>query len=298
MGCCCSRRYFEAEAGDAIKYRLIHGRRYHNLSNSMYFVANDDEEAYRLSRYHDAIKDIWGGLFNSPVEEKLRQGTRVIDIGCGSGIWILDLAQQYPNSNFVGIDISPILPTEGLPPNAKFVQYNVLDGLPFEDSSFDLVHLKFMVGAITETQWEEKVIPEMIRLARPDGWIESLECDLITSNGSVTKRVAKAFHVFMTSKGLNPAIGKEIPRLFENTNAFSEIRKEHKVLNLGKKHGKSAEESLKFYIGGLKSSKGFLANSMNVMPEHYDALIETVTIEAEKYSTYFNQYRVCARKKI
>ncbi|CAG8450186.1 12742_t:CDS:2 [Ambispora leptoticha] len=283
---------------ETIEYRLINGRRYHNLSNSMYFVANDDEEANRLSRYHDAIKDIWGGLFNSPVEEKLRQGARVIDIGCGSGIWILDMAQQYPNSTFVGIDISPILPSEGCPTNVKFVQHNVLDGLPFANSSFDLVHEKFMTGAFTETQWKEKIIPEMIRLARPDGWVESLECEITSSDESVTMRVTKALHDFMRLKGMNPTIGKEIPHIFENTNAFLEIRDQLKIIDLGTKHDKSAEESLKFYIGGLKSAKGFLANSMNVTPEDYDALLETIYFETEKHSTYCNQYRICAHKKI
>ncbi|CAG8584388.1 7416_t:CDS:2 [Ambispora leptoticha] len=296
MGGCCSRRYFEDEDG-TIKYRLIYGRRYHNLSNSMYFVANDEEEAFRLSRYHEAIKEIWGGAFNSPVEEKLRQGAHVIDIGCGTGIWILDMAQQYPNSKFVGIDISPIQPTEGLPPNVKFVQYNVLDILPYEDSSFDLVHEKFMTVAFTEIQWKEQVIPEMIRLTRPGGWIEILEADPGTSEGTATKRLIKAVNDFMVSKGSNLTIGKEIPRILETTNAFSEIKNQHKIVNLGKKHGKSAEESLKFYVRGLSSVKGFIATSMNIMPEHYDALVETVPIEAEKYSTYFNQYRICAHKK-
>ncbi|CAG8545617.1 8073_t:CDS:2 [Ambispora leptoticha] len=281
MGGCCSRRYFEQEDG-AIKYRLIYGRRYHNLLNSMYFVANDDEEAYRLNRYHDAIKEIWRGAFNSPVEEKLRQGAHVIDIGCGTGIWILDMAQQYPNSKFVGVDISPIQPTEGLPSNVKFIQYNVLDGLPYEDSSFDFVHEQFMVLAFTETQWKEKFIPEMIRLTRPDGWIEILEADPGTSDGAITKRLIKA----------------QIPRILENINAFSEIRNQHKIINIGKKYGKSSEESLKFYARGLSSIKGFIATSMNIMPEHYDALVETVYIEAEKYSTYFNHYRICAHKKI
>ncbi|CAG8736432.1 8163_t:CDS:2, partial [Ambispora leptoticha] len=244
-----------------------------------YFLANDDEEAYRLSRYHEALKDIWGGPFNSPVEEKLRQGARVIDIGCGTGIWILDMAQQYPNSKFVGIDISPIQPTENLPPNVKFIQYNVLDGLPYEDSSFDFVHEQFMVAAFTESQWEEKVIPEMIRIARPDGWVESLEADLITSGGSTTKRVQKFIHNFMISKGMNPIVGKEIPRIFESTNAFSEIKTQQKTINLGKKYGESSEESLKFYIRGLNSVRGFIVTSMNIMPEHYDALVETISRE-------------------
>ncbi|CAG8582149.1 5813_t:CDS:2 [Ambispora leptoticha] len=97
---------------------------------------------------------------------------------------------------------------------------------------------------------------------------------------------------------MNPTIGKEIPRLFESTNAFSEIRTQQKIINLGKKHGKSGEESLQFYTRGLNSIKGFITTSMNVMPEHYDALVETVSIEAERYTTYFDQYRICAHKKM
>ncbi|CAG8608591.1 6305_t:CDS:2, partial [Ambispora gerdemannii] len=70
------------EEGDGkVRFRIIGGRRFHNLSNSEYLGANDDEEVDRLIRYHDAIKEIWGGLFHSPIEEKLRKGARVIDLG-------------------------------------------------------------------------------------------------------------------------------------------------------------------------------------------------------------------------
>ncbi|CAG8580984.1 11175_t:CDS:2 [Ambispora leptoticha] len=182
---CCSRCHFE-QKDETNKYRFIDGGQYHNFSDSMYFLANDDEAAYHLSRYHD------------------------------------DMAQQYPNSKFVGIDITPIQPTE--------------------------VHEQFMFAAFTEIQWKEKVIPEMIRLAQPDGRIEILEADCGES-------------------GMNPMIGKEIPHSFENTNAFSEIKTQQKTINLSKKYGESSED--------------------DIVPESHDALVETVSIEAEKHPTYF-----------
>ncbi|CAG8703914.1 13736_t:CDS:2, partial [Ambispora leptoticha] len=165
------------------------------------------------------------------------------------------------------------------------------------DSSFDLVHQKFMVGAFTEVQWEEKVIPELMRLVRSDGWIEISEADaILISDGTVTRRIAKAFHDFLVSKGINPSIGKEIPRIFENSNVFSEIKHQQKTIKLGKKHGESGKESLRFCVSGLNSARGTLATSMNIIPEHYDALLETMYIEAEKCSTDFIQHRICARK--
>ncbi|CAG8723951.1 11477_t:CDS:2, partial [Ambispora leptoticha] len=124
-----------------------------------------------------------------------------------------------------------------------------------------------------------QVVPEMIRLARPGGWVEILEGDAcLTSNGSVTNRVARALNNFMTSKGINPKIGKEFPRIFEKTNAFSEIKYEEKSITLGNKGGKTGKETLHCYVSGLNSSRGILAASMNVTPEHYDALLETILI--------------------
>ena len=39
--------------------------------------------------------------------EKLRQGARAIDVGCGSGVAVTELAKAFPRSTFVGIDPSP-----------------------------------------------------------------------------------------------------------------------------------------------------------------------------------------------
>ncbi|CAG8590898.1 7700_t:CDS:2, partial [Ambispora gerdemannii] len=290
-------RFIEEEDGK-VRFRVIGGRRFHNISNSGYFVPNDNEEVYRLNRYHEAIKEIWGGLFHSPVEEKLRKGARVIDLGCGAGTWILDMAKQYPNSMFVGIDLSPIFPTEGLPLNVEFIEYNVLDGLPYKDASFDFIHQKFLTAAFTQAQWKEKVIPEITRLTRPDGWVEMIEgSGCLISDGNATKRISEAIRNFMTSKGMNYIIGEEIPRLLEDTNAFSEIKYKKKDIVLGKKGGKAGEETLRFYTDGFSSFRILLAANMNIMPEHYDALVETISIEAEKTTTYFRQYRICGQKK-
>lgn len=40
------------------------------------------------------------------VSEKLREGIKVLDVGCGSGRAIVLMAENFPNSHFIGLDIS------------------------------------------------------------------------------------------------------------------------------------------------------------------------------------------------
>jgi hypothetical protein len=41
---------------------------------------------------------------------------RILDVGTGSGIWTIDMADQYPMAEVVGTDLSPIQPS-WVPPN-------------------------------------------------------------------------------------------------------------------------------------------------------------------------------------
>jgi ubiquinone/menaquinone biosynthesis C-methylase UbiE len=44
-----------------------------------------------------------------------------------------------------------------------------LKGLPFEDNTFDFVHLRRLLVEFTPEQWNEIVVKELIRVCKPDG---------------------------------------------------------------------------------------------------------------------------------
>ena len=50
-------------------------------------------------------------------------------------------------------------------------QFNLLDGLPFEDDSFDFVFQRLLVGAIPKNKWPF-IINELTRVLKPDGYLE------------------------------------------------------------------------------------------------------------------------------
>jgi len=58
------------------------------------------------------------------------------------------MATNYPHSEFTGMDISPIHPSQVEPKNFTFIQANLLDGLSFADDSFVFVFQRLLIGSI------------------------------------------------------------------------------------------------------------------------------------------------------
>jgi methylase of polypeptide subunit release factors len=48
------------------------------------------------------IQLLGGGLHKSPISSNPQ---RIIDVGTGTGIWALDMADKYPSAEVLGIDL-------------------------------------------------------------------------------------------------------------------------------------------------------------------------------------------------
>jgi ubiquinone/menaquinone biosynthesis C-methylase UbiE len=63
-----------------------------------------------------------------------------VDVGCGcSGAWTIEVAEEFPAANVIGIDLSPVQ-ANFIPKNCKFIVGDLTQGLVFDDGSMDLVH--------------------------------------------------------------------------------------------------------------------------------------------------------------
>jgi ubiquinone/menaquinone biosynthesis C-methylase UbiE len=108
---------------------------------------------------------------------------------CGSGIWISDLAMEYSSSTFVGVDDDAERSRIEIQlPNAAFLHHNLTDGLPFPDDTFDLVHQRFFTS-VNESDWQEYILPDMIRVMKSGGLIELMEMAPLFNAGHVTKNM-------------------------------------------------------------------------------------------------------------
>ncbi|RIB23369.1 S-adenosyl-L-methionine-dependent methyltransferase [Gigaspora rosea] len=142
------------------------------MESVIYPLQNDENEQDRLNLLHILLKYVWKGNFSAPINHILaKSGAKILDIGCGAGSWSLDMATTYPTIDVTGLDISQYQPIQTMPNNFTFVKANVLEGLPFEDNTFDFVFQRFMTGGYTKDKWPY-VMNEIARVLKPGGFLE------------------------------------------------------------------------------------------------------------------------------
>jgi SAM-dependent methyltransferase len=119
------------------RYLSENGRTYHSFQEGKYVLPNDEREQERLDLQHYLYTSTAENqLFISPL--KRTQMRRVLDAGTGTGIWAMDVADEYPAAEVIAVDLSPIQP-KWVPPNVHFQLFDVEDDWDFP-RKFDLIY--------------------------------------------------------------------------------------------------------------------------------------------------------------
>ncbi|MGZ3423304.1 MAG: class I SAM-dependent methyltransferase [Polyangiales bacterium] len=102
---------------------------------------------------------LWSSFYDNPVPQRLyyrrihrrildrwqpHAGERVLDVGCGTGLFLNDLAARFERLDLTGLDLSEHMleqarrsAREGRSPAPRFVQGSVFE-MPFESGVFDV----------------------------------------------------------------------------------------------------------------------------------------------------------------
>lgn len=111
--------------------------RYHGIDSSRYPLPNDTEEVVRLDKLHYMFRCINRRNVLAPISPN---ATAILDVGTGSGRWVVEAAQEYEKAIVTGMDLSPANPLYELTENVDFIVGDLTEGLKFDDGSLDLVH--------------------------------------------------------------------------------------------------------------------------------------------------------------
>ena len=78
-----------------------HGHRYHRKPEAL--LPNDELEQDRLDLQHHIFRMLLdGGLTHTVLPDD--KPLEIIDIGCGTGIWAIEMGDDFPNASIRGIE--------------------------------------------------------------------------------------------------------------------------------------------------------------------------------------------------
>ena len=139
----------------------------------------------RYTRFHEVMAEDSGQTVLSSLlehiipllpnmEQKLEQGIRVLDVGCGSGRAMNLLAKRFPNSKFVGIDLS----IEAVNRAKQEARENALNNVKFvardlsrfdEDANSEKFDLVTTFDAVHDQAKPLAVLKGISRALKPEG---------------------------------------------------------------------------------------------------------------------------------
>ncbi|KAI1770814.1 S-adenosyl-L-methionine-dependent methyltransferase [Hypoxylon cercidicola] len=163
------------------EYRTIKGRTYHSEKHdSKYFTPNDEQQMQSQDITHHYLTIMLDDkLFLPPVKDDVE---KILDVGTGTGIWAIDVGDQFPNAEVTGTDLSPTQPV-WVPPNVRFEIDDCTKEWTWASDNFDFIHMRYLFGAVSD--WNA-FIAQAFRCCKPGGWVQSCECDVIMGSDDDT----------------------------------------------------------------------------------------------------------------
>ncbi|PPQ99299.1 hypothetical protein CVT24_009167 [Panaeolus cyanescens] len=142
-----------------------------NAYSDVYKLPADEEELTRLDEQHNMLISVMGGKYVAPMYEVMVDDTpgepkAVLDLGSGSGTWIMDVVRDWPNCTAVAVDLIPLqIPSEVDDINL---------GLEHFYGDFNVVHSRLISYGIKDYH---RLVDQISHVLRPRGLVFFMELD-------------------------------------------------------------------------------------------------------------------------
>ncbi|HLX39599.1 MAG TPA: methyltransferase domain-containing protein [Ktedonobacteraceae bacterium] len=254
-----------------------------HISHVPYMLPAVEQKIDRLDLQHYIIRYLLKGNYMAPVVKP----AHILDVGCGTGRWIAEMAQEFPQAELNGFDFS--LPVAGetlFPPHSHFHAGNMLNGLPFEDSFFDFVHQRHFIFTIPQLSWQQ-LVNELVRVTRRGGWVELIELNPeFQHTGPATERLLHMVEQTALKLGLDPAISHHMGTLL-GIARLKRVGTSTQLVPLGNWGGQPGTMAMADILAMVQEMKPLIVVQTQTPPDEFDQLITRIVQEVEQYRTTF-----------
>lgn len=164
-----------SRAADLVSWGITHGCGVNPLSYSDFLgdsVTRINTPLYRACLVEDWLASVDG------LTERLTEGIDVADIACGAGDAARLVAEAFPASRVIGLDLDEPLITRGRTAHADIANLQLqvagVDTLP-DGQAFDLI---YVLDALHHFPYPYEAVAAMAERLRPGGWLVIVEGSL------------------------------------------------------------------------------------------------------------------------
>jgi SAM-dependent methyltransferase len=259
-----------------------------------YLLPKDEKELQRLDYQHFLLRQVSGGNTFAPVHDRLTQGGNVLDVGCGTGRWCQEVAQNYPRSVVWGLDLEQVMPASSTPARYQFVQGNLLEGLPFAPGLFTYTHQRLLVAAIPLTRWPW-VIGELRRVTAAGGWVELVEMGTtFHHSGPATRQLLAWWTALSASRGIDASQMGQIGTWLKEA-GLSHVRSQTRRLAVGSWGGRLGTLLAQDMLAGWPAIRSLVEQRAGVTAEEFERVLAALEEEWNQSQTRYEVYFACGQ---
>ncbi|KAI7872928.1 S-adenosyl-L-methionine-dependent methyltransferase [Spinellus fusiger] len=159
----------------------------------------------------------------------------VLDIGYGSGSWLMEMNKEFPDAKYVGVDISGAIP-DYRAYNVTYEFGNIVKGLKYPDQSFDFINVRLLIYSLSVDEWHI-ALKEIRRLLKPEGCVQFMECQNVSTEPKDRSDYENAIFEAATEVGQDPMILHNFEKYAKNCE-MRVIQKDQRHIFFGEKHSR------------------------------------------------------------
>jgi hypothetical protein len=225
------------------------------------------------------------------------------------------MASEFPECEFLGIDIVPLQPTTILPKNCSFELANVLEGsckiqamsmlfvnhplvigIPKPDNLFDYIHHRFLIGAIPTDKWKQH-IQECARVCASDGWVEIVEPNAqLFGGGPACQQFDAWFIKGFKARGIDVNIVQDLDKLMREAGLIN-VTKQIVTVPVGPWGGKAGEFFAEDFRLLNLSLQPLFTNALGVPKEDVEKNGALMIEEFKSCQVYIHMYIYLGQKR-
>ncbi|MBA2680370.1 MAG: methyltransferase domain-containing protein [Ktedonobacteraceae bacterium] len=260
---------------------------------STYFVQDrsNESELNRVEVQGRMITASMGGVLPEQSDPSIFE--RVLDVGCGAGDWLIEVARTYPTASLlIGVDVSRRMieyartqvQAQQVGDKVEFHMMDASRTLEFPAQFFDLVNERFATSYMRTWDWlnllgEFQRVTKpggVIRITEPDAFVESTSPALSLYYELFMKAMYQAGHLFTQERD---GLKKRLPSLLHQSGVQNVQTREYTL-----EYRMGTPEWQNFYNDvayGLRTLVPFLRKWTQV-PDDYDTICQQALDEIKQ----------------